>query len=231
MNKDLLTQDAISAALSGDWEKAVTINKNIIKKDPNDTDALNSLSRAQAELGEFPAAKKIAHSVLKIDPFNSIASKALERWKGLKKKDAYSSRPSNAHVFLEEPGKTKIVSLMHLGGTKVVAKLDCGDEVKLNHHSHRVSINTVDGKYVGRLSDELSARLRRLISLGNEYKAFVKSADKKDVKVFIREVKRDKKLYDIPSFPTEKIEYVSFTPPELVHKKDEITIENVEEEE
>lgn len=229
MNKDYLAQNAISAALCGDWEKAVLINKNIVDKDPKDTDALNRLSRAHAELGEFSTAKKIAQTVLKIDPFNSIAIKALEKWKGLKKKDAYSAKPSNAHVFLEEPGKTKIISLLHLGDTKALVKLDSGDEVKLNHHSHKVSVVTQDGKYIGRLSDELSARLRKLISLGNDYQAFIKSADTKEVKVFIRETKRDKKLLDVPSFPTERIEYVSFTPPELVHKKEAVA-EEVEEE-
>lgn len=230
MNKDSLAQSAISAALSGDWQKAILINKNIIKKDPRDTDALNRLSRAHAELGEFKTAKKIAQSVIKIDQFNSIALKALEKWKGLRKKDTYSTTPSNAHVFLEEPGKTKIISLLHTGDSKVLANIDAGDEVKLNHHSHKVSILTQDNKYIGRLSDELSARLRKLISLGNTYQVFIKSADVKEVKIIIRETRRDNKLLDVPSFPSEKIDYVSFTPPELVHKKEEVTIEEAEEE-
>jgi hypothetical protein len=58
--------------------------------------------------------------------------------------------------------------------------------------------------------------------MGNTYQVLVKSVNKKEIKVFIREVKCSPKITDIPSFPTEKIEYVSFTPPELVHKKEEV---------
>ena len=83
-----LSQDAISLALSGDWEKAIETNKKILEKDPRDIDALNRMSRAYAELGKFSTAKKFAQSVLKIDPFNSIATKSLNKWKGLRKSPA-----------------------------------------------------------------------------------------------------------------------------------------------
>jgi hypothetical protein len=46
--------------------------------------------------------------------------------------------------------------------------------------------------------------------------------------VFIREVERGKNVSSILSFPIEKIDYVSFTPPELVHK-DTPEIEETEE--
>ena len=48
--------------------------------------------------------------------------------------------------------------------------------------------------------------------------------------MFIREVTRSSKLSDLTSFPAEKIEYISFTPPELVHRKEEIgTIQEEED--
>jgi len=40
--------------------------------------------------------------------------------------------------------------------------------------------------------------------------------------VFIRETKRVKEVADIPSFTSEKINYISFTPPELIHKKESL---------
>jgi len=73
---------------------------------------------------------------------------------------------------------------------------------------------------VGRLPDDISARLRKLISLGNTYKVLIKSVNQEEVKVFIREEARAQKLADTPSFAPEKLDYVAFTPPELVHKKD-----------
>ena len=112
-----------------------------------------------------------------------------------------------------------------------MAKLDAGDEVKLNSHAHKVSVNTFDGKYIGKLPDDISARLRKLISLGNEYQVFIKSIDKNCIKIFIRETKRVSSLSDTPSFSSERIDYVSFTPPELVHRKEEFEIDPEQEEE
>lgn len=230
MDKDL-AQEAIDLALSGKWDKAIRVNEVILKDNQEDIDALNRLSRAYSEIGKIGKARKTAKKVLEIDPFNTIASKALQKWKGLKKGELYKSGPSSAQSFLEEPGKTKILNLLHPGSPKLIAKLDAGDEVKLNTHSHKVSVCTKDGKYIGRLPDDLSARLRKLIKYGNEYKAYVKSVNKDEVKIFIRETKRVPKLADIPSFSTDKIDYISFTPPELVHKRDEIISNVVQEDE
>jgi hypothetical protein len=231
--KEDTAQKAIKLALAGEWEKAIKVNKKILKETPKDTDALNRLARAYAEVGNLKKAKETAKKVLKIDPFNNIAQKALSKWKSLKKSGDKSQVASSAEAFLEEPGKTKIVSLLHLGAPKTLAGLDTGDELKLNTHKHRVSVTTQDGKYVGRLADDISARLRELVRYGNEYQVLVKSIDPQEsVKVFIREIKRSPKLSDIPSFSTEKIDYISFTPPELVHKKDvEIPQDDEEKEE
>lgn len=228
--KQDLAQKAVNYALSGDWEEASKINKLILKSSPKDVDALNRLARTYAELGNLQKARATAKKVIKIDSFNSIAVKSLDKWKDLKKGETITSGPSSARTFLEEPGKTKIVSLLYLGSAKTIAKLDSGDQVKLKRQSHRVSVTTSDGKYIGRLSDDLSARLKKLISYGNEYEAYVKSTDKTDVKVFVRETKRSEQLSDIPSFSTDKIDYISFTPPELVHKKDVIQVDAEEEE-
>jgi tetratricopeptide (TPR) repeat protein len=229
MEKDL-AQEAIELALAGKWDKAVKLNNVILEENPKDIEALNRLARAYSELGKIAKARKTAKQVLKIDPFNTIANKALEKWKGLKQGETYKSGPSSAQSFLEEPGKTKIVNLLHPGAPDLIAKLDSGDEVKLNTHSHKMSVCTKDSKYIGKLPDDLSARLRKLIKFGNIYKAYVKSVNKKEVKIFIREMKRVPKLIDIPSFSTDKIDYISFTPPELVHKRGEMA-QNVDSDE
>lgn len=221
MDKDP-AREAITLALEGSWEKAVEVNLQILKKDKEDIDAMNRLARAYAETGDMVKARKTAQDTLKIDPFNPIAAKSLEKWKGLKKGETYNSKPSSPQTYLEEPGKTKIATLLHPGSPKLLAKLDSGDEVKLDSHSHRVCVNTQDAKYIGRLPDDLSARLKKLIKYGNTYTAFIKSINKEEVKVFLRETKRVKELENIPSFPSEKIDYISFTPPELVHDKNEI---------
>jgi hypothetical protein len=120
---------------------------------------------------------------------------------------------------LEEPGKTKLVTLVKPGDSKVLAGLDSGDEVRLNTHSHKASIVTGEGKYIGCLPDDLALRLKNLIKSGNRYQVLVKSIEPKVITVFIREVEKGPKVADIQSFPVEKIDYVAFTPPELVHKE------------
>lgn len=218
-----LAQKAISAALKANWEDALELNKKILKDDTSDVDALNRLARALSELGEIDKAKKIAQKVVRIDPHNTIATKALEKWKSLRKSEKASPSKFSARVFLEEPGKTKIVSLLHLGDSEnVLANLDSGDEVLLKLGSHRISVCSLNKKYIGRLPDDLSASLIKLIRRGNEYQVFVKSSKPQEIKVFIRETKRVKELENIPSFSSEKINYISFTPPELVHKKQTI---------
>jgi len=211
-------QIAITFALLGKWNEAVKANLEIISDNPDDTDALNRLARAYWELGKISEAESVTQKVLKIDPVNPIAMKCAEKWKSAEAGIAHTPNPTSTETFLEEPGKTKLITLLNLGDTKAFVNLDPGEEVKLASHAYKVSINTLDGKYIGRLPDDLAARLRNLIKAGNKYQVLMKSVDPKEITVFIRELERGPKAPDIPSFPTEKIDYVSFTPPELVHK-------------
>lgn len=211
-------QTAINLALSGNWTEAIKVNREIILTNPEDTDALNRLARACSELGKISEAREFTRKVLKIDPVNQIAQKCIEKWKTAGRTGIHLSNRFSTETFLEEPGKTKLVTLLNLGDIKIFANLDPGEEVRLFPHAHKVSINTFDGKYIGRLPDDLAARLRNLIKSGNKYQVLMKSVDPKEITVFIRELEKGPKAPDIPSFLTEKIDYVSFTPPELVHK-------------
>lgn len=226
-----LAQKAVAQALAGNWKEAAKLNNEILKKDPKDVDALNRLARAHAELGNIKKAKLLAEKVLRIDLFNSIAAKALKKWKNGAGGKTPQTTVTSAEAFLEESGKTKMVSLLYLGDPSLISKLDAGDEVKFSPGAHRISVTTSDGKYIGRLPDDLSARLRRFIKTGNIYKVVIKSTGSDDVKIFIKEVKRAEELADVPSFSPEKVDYVSFTPPELVSKKEDLVMEPEEGEE
>ena len=204
MNHDL-AQKSISLALVGNWKEAIKVNKEILEENPSDTETLNRLAKAYFENGNSAKAKSLCQKIIKLDPINSIALKNLAKWKGIKEKCPSEIKPSNTASFIEESGKTKLVLLLNLGDAKVIGNLNTCDEVKLAAHTHRVSLTTADGKYIGRLPDDLALRLRRLISLGNIYQAFIKSIDQKGVKVFIREIQKSKKTENTPSFPVEKI--------------------------
>lgn len=212
------SQTAINLALSGNWSEALKVNLEIITQNPEDVDAINRLARVYWELGKISEAREATKRVLKIDPVNPIALKCIEKWKSAERTGVHFASPAPTETFLEEPGKTKLVTLLNLGDSKIFANLDPGEEVRLFSHAHKVSINTLDGKYIGRLPDDLAARLRNLIKAGSKYQVLMKSVDPKEIKVFIRELEKGPKALGLPSFPTEKIDYVSFTPPELIHK-------------
>lgn len=213
------SQKAISLALNGNWEEAIKANLEILKESPDDVDALNRLARAYAETGNIAKAQASAQKVLKIDPVNPIAQKCLERWKSAKNTEKHFTGTFNSESFLEEPGKTKLVQLVNPGDSKILATLDSGEEVSLITHTHKVSVITSSGKYIGRISDDLANRLKKLVKSGFKYQVLIKSVDSKDVTVFIREIEKPKDSPHSQSFPVEKIDYVSFTPPELVHKE------------
>lgn len=194
---DNLAQKAISFSLQNNWPEAIKTNLLIIKGDKNDIDALNRLAHAYFEINSILKAKKISLKVLKISPYNNIAIKALEKYK--RGKNLKSKRQNiDMSIFIEEPGKTKLTNLINLGAEKVYSGLSAGDEVLLSSHSHRIAVTTLEGEYIGKLTDDLSARLKKSMTSKNKYRVFIKSTSKDCVKVFI-------KSNDI-SFPRETLE-------------------------
>lgn len=220
---DELAQKAIEEALRGNWEEARDLNKQILKQDPKSEEALNRLARASFELGDLQKSTFYYRKVLRLDPYNAIAQKALVRLGKAKrpKKSVLKSKLRKgglspilaATQFIEEPGKTRAVSLIHLGDNSVINSLTAGEEVRLVPHAHRVSAQTRYGKYVGRLPDDLSRRIIKLTRAGNEYKSLVKSSSPGNVRIFVREVKRAPSLGNIPSFPiNERPSYFANSP-------------------
>ncbi len=220
-----LAQKAVGLALTGNWEEALKTNLEILSQNPEDVDALNRLARCYSEMGNVSKAMATTQKVLKIDPINSIAQKCLLRWKAVKPGESHKPCTQSGEAFLEESGRTKMITLINPGDSTIFANLDSGDEVKLSAYAHKVSVVDNSGKYIGCLPDDLAARLRNFMKKGNKYQVLIKSIDSKDVTVLIRELENKT---GIASFPPEKMDYVTFTPPELVHK-DVPEMGNVEE--
>lgn len=203
-----LIQKAIKLSLENKWSEAIKVNKLILKSTADDTDTLNRLARAYYETGDCINAKKISHKVLKLEPSNKIAGKSLERYKTVKRKQKVQEKIVNASDFIEESGKTKLTLLLNLGSEKAISSLCSGDEVVISTHAHKVSITTLDGLYIGKLPDDLSARIRTLVKGGNKYKVLIKSVNKNNIKIFIREIVKGKDTKDIQSFPRETSETI-----------------------
>lgn len=195
-----LQTQAINTALTGDWAEAVKLNKSLVKDNPSDVDALNRLAFAFSVLGKAKEAKLNYQKVLKIDPLNSIALRNIKRIPASSPAgDGNGNGYRLSNIFLEEPGKTKIVELLNIAPLEIINMLQTGQNLTLS--IKRLKIFVLFGnKYVGMLPDDIGKRLIKFIEAGNTYEAYTKSASGKILIIFIKETKRVSKYKDQPSF-------------------------------
>lgn len=199
-----LTTQAVTAALNNNWPEAIDLNLTILKDNPEDIEALNRLARAYKESNNLKLAQKTYRQVLIFDRFNPIAQKNLKLLEALPK-CVHKPPPGRNHcspqMFLEEPGKTKVVNLINLAPSSSLLPLSCGDQINLV--SKRRTLNAVDANetYLGALPDDLSIKLIKRISAGNRYDAFVKTVSKNCLSIFIREIYRAPRFKNQPTFP------------------------------
>jgi tetratricopeptide (TPR) repeat protein len=200
-----LENQAIQAALNNKWKQAVKINQKIIKLSPKNPSALNRLGIAYLKTSKNSLAKKTFRHVLKINPKNPIATKNLSKLKHQLKEKSFSEnlKPKSQIIsFIEEPGISKIVPLIKPGNPQVIANLEIGQNLTLKLSARKIKVFSEDkGEYLGRLPDNLSLNLSRLMKLGYKYQAFIKSTNPQSPQIFIQEIKRSKRLKDVPSFP------------------------------
>lgn len=195
-----LKNQAIQTALSGDWQAAIALNKDLIKENPEDIDALNRLALAYMIVGKVKEAKSTYQKVIKLDPLNPIAQRSLTKLKDSKTINANISYKINNH-FLEQPGKTKVVELVNIAPSQVIENLRVGQLLELSVKRFKIFVLN-DKQYIGVLPDDIGIRLIKFIKANGVYEAFVKSANPHKVSVFIREVKKGGRFKDQPSFIT-----------------------------
>jgi tetratricopeptide (TPR) repeat protein len=194
-----LKTQAIQNALTGDWDKAIIINQEILVEEPTDIDTLNRLGFAYTILGKTKEAKQIYQQVLDIDSANPIALKNLKKLGTIGGKTKASLHIST-NMFLEESGKTKIVTLVNTAPAQVLKTLQMGQLLHLCIKRSKVFVQDEQKQFVGMLPDDIGKRLTRFLEGGNEYESYVKSAEDHEVVIFIKEVKRAAKFKNQPSF-------------------------------
>lgn len=203
-----LQKQAIQAALSCEWEKALKLNEQLLDLDGNNPDCLNRLAKAYTELGKYSQAKKIYDQVLEIDPYNTIAQKNLKKVTAFKKGDGVI--PGNhipniisASCFLEEPGLTKIVNLIKVAEPQRLLTLSAGQLVDLVVKSRGITVIDAYNQYLGVLPDDIAFHMQKLIKGGNKYQCFIKSIKANALSILIREIFRSKKFKNQASFLDE----------------------------
>jgi len=213
---------AINAALLCNWKDAESLNLQILKSHPKNTDALNRLAYALYQQGKLEDSKKTYKKVLKIDKYNQIAAKNLQKVSLLKKlpikKDAHLSPRIHPSLFLEEPGKTKTASLINTAPFSLLSTLAIGEEVFFFPKRFSIEVRDGEKRYIGALPDDLSFRLLRLLKEGNTYRIMIKSIGMNALAVFIREIERNGKFKNQPSFITPLGDYQTSIHRELVDK-------------
>lgn len=200
-----LCQQAIEEALLNNWEKAISINEEIVKNNKNDVEALNRLAYAYTQTGNIEKAKKIYRTTLLVDNYNFIAQKNLNKITSLPKKISFAKNqsklsPLSPCIFIEEPGRTKTIQLTHLAPKNIIYKLRIGDTIFLCPKKHSIELRDGSKTYLGTLPDDIAFKLLRFLKAGNIYYACIKNIQKNCVSVFIREQKRGKRFINQPTF-------------------------------
>src|SRR3989344_904168 len=210
-----LSQLAIDAALDCRLMDALKINKKIIKFNSQIVDALARLARVYLEVGRINLAKKYYSEVVKIDPYNPIALKNLKIIKSFKSvvptagaaprdNDQVSSTCNtdrlSPSLFLQEPGKTKMVNLLKVAEPQKLSQAFCGMRVEMAVKNRKVTVVDSNGDYLGVLPDDINHHLLRLSKGGNKYEIFIKSIRVNSLSVIIKETFRSKKFKNQPSF-------------------------------
>ncbi len=199
---------AIQTALLGDWTNAIQLNQTILEETPEDIDTLNRLAFALTSIGNTKEAKSLYQQVLALDVQNPIALRNLKRLQeGITPSKTNSLPPAHvSNLFIEEPGRTKVIDLLNVADKKVIAPLRSGETLLIVIKRMKVFMLDQNKHYIGMLPDDIGRRLIRFMNDGNQYEAYVKSVDGNNkVTIFAREVKKTTKFKNQPSFlPTDR---------------------------
>ncbi|MFC1920965.1 tetratricopeptide repeat protein [Chloroflexota bacterium] len=202
-------KEAILLAMQGRWREAIAANESLLESFPNDVDIYNRLGRAHMELEEYPLAKQYYQQALEIDPYNTIAQKNISRLSHIGEYTASSGGNSYAvepQQFIEEVGKTGVVSLYRLGTPEILAKTVAGNKMNLKTEGSSLIVENVRGEYLGRIEPKHGQRLIKLMQGGNKYTTTIINATEEGVTVIIREVYQDPSQAGRLSFPPRGLE-------------------------
>jgi len=192
-----LKNQAIQTALVGDWQRAIDLNQLILQEDPEDIDTLNRLAFALLSSGNPKDAKTLYEKVLSLDMQNPIAIRNLKR---LHEVNTKRTNIVINNLFIEEPGKTKVMDLINIADKKIITHLRSGEKLDLRIKRSKIFAYDLENQFIGMLPDDTCQRLIKFMDAGNQYEAYVRTVDSNKVSIFIRETKRVKKFKNQPSF-------------------------------
>lgn len=209
--KKQLIQDALTAALEGRWDDALTINDQVLERNPRDADALNRKGRAQIELGDLTAAREVYAEALKADPANMIARRNLQRLELLYNREGTGAEAGTERgtgiphpsVFVEEVGKTWVDELVNPQPAGKLAEVAPGEQLKLDARDERLFVTNGRGEELGEVEARIAGRIMELMNGGNRFDVYALGMSGHSLRVILREVYRDASQADKIAFPRQ----------------------------
>lgn len=199
-----LAEQAVKLAVSSRWDEAVTTNRDYLRIFGDDSDALNRLGKALAEVGQITEARKSYGRSIELDPANTIARKNLDRLAAMK--DAVlAAQPASqldTRLFVEESGKATLATLQAVSSERT-AVLDPGDLVDVQAQGNAVNVVTNAGEYIGMIEPRIGLRLARMMAAGNQYSAALVTTTG-NVRVMLRESFQHPSQIGRVSFPQSR---------------------------
>src|SRR4030042_2827156 len=206
--KQQRSKEAIELAMQARWQEAVDVNKEIIASFPEDVDSYNRLGRAYRERGEYAQAKEAYRQSVRLDRYNAIANRNLRRLNDLKeseKTEVETDKVEPQH-FIEEIGKTGVVTLTDLAPKEKRARTVAGDKAVLKVEGSYLAVESSRGEYLGKVEPKHAPRLVRLMLGGNNYSAVVVRSTADGMTVMVRETFQHPSQAGKLSFPPKGME-------------------------
>ena len=202
-----LVEVARRAALAGEWDEAITINKLLLERTPRDANAHNRLGRAYLQSRDFTTAYDEYSAALRIDPANMIARRNLQRLEHLRRRPISEESPGpiipRTGAFIEEVGKTWVDELVSAVSVDRLSEVLSGEKLGLKVDGHRLVVTTAEGERLGEIDPKTGDRIRELIVGGNQYEVFALGLSANGLRVILREIFRDPSQATKVSFPRQ----------------------------
>lgn len=215
-------EQAVNLALRGRWEEAVAVNESILSLFPDDADAYNRLGKAYTELGRYAEARDAYDHTLRIDAFNTIARKNLQRLSNLTVETAPVPVPPAGsggdearvlpQLFLETMGKTATSVLVNPADAETLARVTAGAPVELVPEGNALAVHSLRGERLGYVEPKIGQRLINFMRAGNRYAAAITALDSQNVRIIIRETYQHPSMAGRVSFPPKRGVEDSFRP-------------------
>jgi hypothetical protein len=218
------SKEAIDMAMQARWSEAVELNIALTRDFPNDVDSFNRLGRAYMELGKYSLAREAYSQAQGLDPYNAIAARNLRRLNDLSESDNEEVETDRVepHQFIEELGKSGVVTLHELSPKEDRARMVAGDRVTLRAESGNLNVYNSRGVYMGKVDTKFAPRLVRLMAGGNQYAASVVKSTMDMMTVIIREIYQHPSQAGKLSFPPKGMdEFRAFAGDRKLEEDDE----------